>query len=179
MALRQRVGSCLGAAFREHRRTARRGLVLPCGRRNHHRRRAVAIGMTGHQITITPSGSHVEITLHGEKLAETDRAVLLAETGLPTRYYIPRQDVRTDLLRPTATRTRCPFKGQASYWSVQADGELHEDLVWSYETPIPEAAGITGLMCFYNERVEITVDGQRQPPRKAASFHQSADGGDR
>ncbi len=127
--------------------------------------------MAGHQITITPSESHVEITLHGEKLAETDRAVLLAETGLPTRYYIPRQDVRTGLLRPTATQTRCPFKGQASYWSAEVGGEVHADLVWSYETPIPEAAQIAGLMCFYSERVEITVDGQRQPPPKTASFH--------
>jgi uncharacterized protein (DUF427 family) len=127
--------------------------------------------MAGHQITITPSDSHVEITLGGEKLAETDRAVVLAETGLPARYYIPRQDVRTDLLRPTSTQTRCPFKGQASYWSVQAGGQVHEDLVWSYETPIPEAKPITGLMCFYNERVEITVDGARQPAPKTASFH--------
>lgn len=127
--------------------------------------------MAGHQITITRTDSHVEITLRGEKLAETDHAVLLDETGLPTRYYIPRQDVRTDLLRPTATQTTCPFKGQASYWSVQIGDEVDQDLVWSYETPIPEAAGITGLMCFYNERVEITVDGQPQPARKIASFH--------
>jgi uncharacterized protein (DUF427 family) len=73
----------------------------------------------GHQITITPTGQHVEVTLNGEKLAESDRPVLLDETGLPTRYYLPREDVRTELLRPTSSETTCPFKGQASYWSVQ------------------------------------------------------------
>jgi uncharacterized protein (DUF427 family) len=125
--------------------------------------------MAGHTITITPTDSRIEITLNGEKLAETDRAVLLDETGMPTRYYLPRQDVRTDLLRPTATRTTCPFKGQASYWSAEVGGEVHDDLVWSYESPIPDAERIAGLMCFYNHRVEITIDGQPQPGPKAHS----------
>ena len=118
---------------------------------------------SGHQITITPSQLHIEVSLGGEKLAASDQAVLLEETGLPTRYYFPRQDVRTELLRPTDHQTTCPFKGEASYWSAEVGGEVHENLVWSYETPIPQAEGITGLMCFYNERVELTVDGQRQP----------------
>lgn len=139
------------------------------GCRNHRNSQAVAIGMAGHQITITPTDSHIEITLHGEKLAETDRAVLLHETGMPTRYYLPRQDVRTGLLWPTATRTTCPFKGQASYWSAEVGGEVQDDLVWSYESPIPEAEGIAGLMCFYNHRVELTIDGQPQPGPKAHS----------
>jgi uncharacterized protein (DUF427 family) len=117
---------------------------------------------TGHQITITPAQLHVEITLDGEKLAESDRVVLLDETGLPTRYYIPREDVRTDLLRPTSHHTTCPFKGEASYWSAEVGGEVHENLVWSYETPIPQAEGITSLMSFYPERVQLTVNGQRQ-----------------
>ena len=118
---------------------------------------------SGHQITITPSQLHVEVFLGGEKLAESDRAVLLDETGLPTRYYFPRQDVRTELLRPTSHQTTCPFKGQASYWSAEVGGEVHENLVWSYETPIPQAEGITGLLCFYTERTELTVNGRRQP----------------
>jgi uncharacterized protein (DUF427 family) len=116
----------------------------------------------GHTITITPADQHVEVVVNGVKVAESDRPVLLEETGLPTRYYLPRDDVRTDLLRPTNRETTCPFKGQASYWSLEADGEVHEDLVWSYETPIPEAEGITGLMTFYNERVDLVVDGERQ-----------------
>ena len=118
---------------------------------------------SGHQITITPSQHRVEVSLGGEKLAQSDRAVLLDETGLPTRYYFPRQDVRTELLRPTDHQTTCPFKGQASYWSAQVNGETRDNLVWSYETPIPQAEGITGLMCFYSERVELTVDGGRVP----------------
>ena len=120
---------------------------------------------SGHTITITPARTHVVVTLGGEKLAESDRPVLLDETGLPTRYYLPREDVRTDLLQRTDTATTCPFKGQASYWSAQVDGETHEDLVWSYESPIPQAEGITGLMSFYPDRVELTVNGERQPAR--------------
>jgi uncharacterized protein (DUF427 family) len=114
----------------------------------------------GHTITITQGTQHVEVTLGGEKLAESDRPVLLDETGLPTRYYLPREDVRTDLLKPTDSATTCPFKGEASYWSAEAGGETHEDLVWSYENPIPQAEGITGLMSFYPDRVELTVDGK-------------------
>lgn len=116
----------------------------------------------GHTITITPAAQHVEVVVNGVKVAESDRPVLLDETGLPTRYYLPRDDVRTDLLRPTTSETVCPFKGQASYWSVEADGEVHDDIVWSYETPIPDAEGITGLMAFYNEKVDLVVDGERQ-----------------
>jgi uncharacterized protein (DUF427 family) len=120
---------------------------------------------SGHTITITPGRAHVVVSIGGEKLAESDRPVLLDETGLPTRYYLPREDVRTDLLRPTDSATTCPFKGQASYWSAQVGGETYDDLVWSYETPIPQAEGITGLMSFYPDRVELTVNGERQPAR--------------
>ena len=115
----------------------------------------------GHTITITPAEQHVEVHVNGVKVAESDRPVLLEETGLPTRYYLPREDVRTDLLRPTNRETVCPFKGQASYWSLEADGEVQDDIVWSYESPIPDAEGITGLMSFYNERVDLVVDGER------------------
>ena len=114
----------------------------------------------GHQITITPTRHHVEVIVGGQKVAESDRPVLLDETGLPTRYYLPRDDVRTNLLRPTSHRTTCPFKGEASYWSLEVGDEVHDDLVWSYEHPIPEAEGITRLMCFFNERVNLTVDGE-------------------
>lgn len=113
---------------------------------------------SGHQITITPTGQHIDVTLGGEKLASSDRALLLKETGSPDRYYLPREDVRTDLLRPTSTKTTCPFKGEASYWSAEAGGQVHDDIVWSYETPIPTAEDIAGLLCFYTERgVEVTA----------------------
>jgi uncharacterized protein (DUF427 family) len=114
----------------------------------------------GHTITTRQGTEHVVITLDGEKLAESDRPVLLDETGLPTRYYLPREDVRTDLLQPTDTHTTCPFKGEASYWSAEIGGEVLPDVVWSYESPIPQAAEITGLMCFYPDLVEMTVDGE-------------------
>jgi uncharacterized protein (DUF427 family) len=114
----------------------------------------------GHQITITPAEARVVVTVGGEKIADTGKAVVLAETGLPPRYYLPREDVRFDLLSPTQTHTTCPFKGQASYWSAQAGGQVLADVAWSYESPIPAAAGIAGLVCFYNDRVELTIGGQ-------------------
>ena len=110
-----------------------------------------------HEIIITPAQMHVEVSVGGEKVAVSDRPVLLEETGLPTRYYLPREDVHTDLLRPTDTHTTCPFKGEASYWSVDVDGKAFEDVAWSYERPIPQAEGITGLVCFYPDRVDLTV----------------------
>ena len=114
--------------------------------------------MARHQITITPTDRHVEVFLGGEKLASSDRAVVLAETGLPDRYYLPAEDVRTGLLRPTSTKSTCPYKGEASYWSVEAGGQVHDDVVWSYETPIPGAEEIAGLLCFWTERgVELTA----------------------
>ena len=116
----------------------------------------------GHTITTRQGTEHVVISLGGEKLAESDRPVLLDETGLPTRYYLPREDVRTDLLQPTDTHTTCPFKGEASYWSAEIGGEVYPDVVWSYESPIPQAAQITGLMCFYPDQVEMTVDGKER-----------------
>ncbi len=112
----------------------------------------------GHTITTTPADQHVEVRVDGQKVAESDHPVLLDETGLPTRYYLPREDVRTDLLRPTSFTTECPFKGRASYWSLELDDKVHDGIVWSYETPIPGAEGVAGLMCFYPDRVELTVD---------------------
>jgi uncharacterized protein (DUF427 family) len=124
---------------------------------------------SGHTITITPADRRIEVSVGGQKLAESDRALRLDETGLPARYYVPREDVRTDLLRPTASTTTCPFKGQAKYWSAQVGGEIYEDLVWSYETPIPGAEQLAGLMCFYNDRVELTIGDERQPHTKTSS----------
>jgi uncharacterized protein (DUF427 family) len=111
----------------------------------------------GHQITITPTHMHIEVRLGGVKVAESDRPVVLHETGLPPRYYFPRDDVRMDLLKATSTETRCPFKGQASYWSADIDGQVHDDIVWSYEDPIPSALAIKGLLAFYNDRVDLKV----------------------
>jgi uncharacterized protein (DUF427 family) len=117
----------------------------------------------GHTITTTPGDAHVEVRIDGELVAASDRPVLLDETGLPTRYYLPREDVRMDLLRATSFHTTCPFKGEASYWSAEIGGTSHDGIVWAYETPIPQAADIAGLLCFYPERTEITVDGAPLP----------------
>ena len=111
----------------------------------------------GHTVTIAPADLHVEIRVDGELVAETEHPVILDETGLPRRYYLRREDVRMDLFRSTSFRTECPFKGQASYWTLQLGDAVHDGIVWSYEQPIPGAEGITGLLCFYNDRAEITV----------------------
>jgi uncharacterized protein (DUF427 family) len=114
----------------------------------------------GHTITIAPGHDHVEVRLGGELLAATNHPVLLEETGLPTRYYLPRDDVQMTRLRPTSFHTTCPFKGEASYWSVDIDEQTHDGIAWSYEAPIPNATGIQGLLSFYPDRAEIIVNGQ-------------------
>jgi uncharacterized protein (DUF427 family) len=114
---------------------------------------------TGHAITITPAAARVEVRVDGTVVADSDRATVLQETGLPPRYYLPRDDVRTELLHATSHASTCPFKGEASYWSLTIGDAVHENLVWSYERPISEAAEIAGLLCFYNERVDLVVDG--------------------
>jgi uncharacterized protein (DUF427 family) len=119
--------------------------------------RVVASMSAGHEISIHPSDAHVEVAVNGVTLASSDRVTVLEETGLPTRYYLPREDVRMDLLRRTSFETTCPFKGQASYWSLDLDGDTIDGIVWSYETPIEGAEAIRGLLCFYPERVELTV----------------------
>ena len=114
----------------------------------------------GHTVTITEIDSHVEVRLGTEVLAKSDRALRLDETGLPPRYYLPKDDARMDLLRPTTFETTCPFKGVASYWSATVDGETHDGIVWAYETPIEAAAEIAGYLSFYSHRAEVTVDGE-------------------
>lgn len=114
----------------------------------------------GHAIKIFPSAAHVEVRLGGELLASSDAAMRLEETGLPARYYLPRQDVRMDLLRATSFQTTCPFKGQASYWSAEVGGTTSDGVVWSYESPKPAAADVAGMLSFYPDRTEITVDGE-------------------
>jgi uncharacterized protein (DUF427 family) len=112
----------------------------------------------GHTVTTAPSDEHVEISVDGVVIASSDRPVRLEETGLPTRYYLPRDDVRMELLRPTTFSTHCPFKGDASYLTLDLNGQTYDGIVWSYEDSIPNAAAITGLLCFYPDRVEMTVE---------------------
>jgi uncharacterized protein (DUF427 family) len=115
------------------------------------------------RVDVAPSSRHVTIALEGRTIADSRRPLLLFETALPVRYYLPAEDVRTDLLEPTTTTTACPYKGVARHWSVDLDGVVHEDLVWSYQDPVPENPRIRDLMAFYTERLDVTVDGIPQP----------------
>jgi uncharacterized protein (DUF427 family) len=116
----------------------------------------------GHHIVVRDEPRRVDVAVDGTPLASSTAALVLEETGLPPRYYFPRADVSMELLEATPTETVCPFKGQASYWTVRTPGKEHRDLAWSYETPIESAAQIAGRVCFYNERTDVTIDGQAQ-----------------
>jgi len=116
-----------------------------------------------HRVDVLNSSRHVKVVVGGVVVAESDRPRLLFETGLPTRYYIPKLDVRLDLLTPTSSSTRCPYKGKAAYWSVNIDGKEFKDIVWGYPAPIPECPKIENLLCFYDEKVDaVYVDGELQ-----------------
>ena len=111
------------------------------------------------RIDVRNSSRHVRIEVDGHVLAESSRPMLLFETGLPTRYYLPREDVRMDLLRPSDKRSWCAYKGQASYWSAELGDRTHEDLVWTYEEPLHgDADAVVGRVAFFNERVDIILD---------------------
>jgi uncharacterized protein (DUF427 family) len=114
------------------------------------------------RVDVRRSARPIRIELDGELLAETTRARLLYETHVPTRFYLPREDVRV-ALEPSDLHTYCPYKGEASYWSFDLGGQRRENLVWSYEHPLPDAAAITGLVAFWDERVDVFVDGEPRP----------------
>ena len=130
-----------------------------------------------HRVDVLPSLRHVRVVIAGETVAETRRPFLLFETGLPTRYYLPRDDVRMDLLEPTETATRCPYKGVASYWSARIGDHVARDVVWCYLDPIPECPKIRGLLCFYNERVDLYVNGELQARPRTPWAERTSRGG--
>lgn len=115
------------------------------------------------RIDVLASDRHVRIEVNGTVLAETTSPTMLFETGLPARTYFPMTDLRMDLLEPSDSVTRCPYKGAASYWSF-AD---HADVAWSYSHPVRESIGIAGLVAFYDERVDVFVDGVLQERPKS------------
>ena len=115
-----------------------------------------------HRVDVLESSRHVKVSVNGEVVAETERPVILFETGLPPRYYIPPEDVREDVLVPSDEHTECPYKGIASYHSVEASGETVENLVWYYPEPIAASEKIRGNLSFYNEKVDLEVDGEPQ-----------------
>ena len=118
------------------------------------------------RIDIVPSSRRVRVEIDGETVAESTNASFLFETGLPTRYYFPKTDVRLELMTPTDRVTACPYKGTARYWSVTVDGATHENVVWGYDSPLPESQKILGQVAFYNEKVDIYVDEVLQERQK-------------
>lgn len=120
------------------------------------------------RVDILPSSRHVRIEVDGVTVAESNSPRLLFETGLPVRYYLPKTHVRMDLLVPTDTTSHCPYKGEAEWWSVRLGDTVHDDLAWSYPTTLPESQRIAGLVAFYDEKVDVYVDGvlQQRPHTK-------------
>jgi uncharacterized protein (DUF427 family) len=114
------------------------------------------------RVDILGSSRHVRIEVDGVTIADSTQPRILYETSLPPRYYLPLTDVRMDLLLPSATQTHCPYKGTASYWSVDTGLAVHEDIVWIYRTPLPESQKVAGLACLYNEKVDLYLDGELQ-----------------
>jgi uncharacterized protein (DUF427 family) len=113
-----------------------------------------------HRIDVLATDRHIKVSLDGVVLAETERALALFESNLPTRWYLPIEDVRAEL-KPSETITRCPYKGTASYYSVKLE-DGGKDLVWYYEQPLDEVGRIKGLVCFFNEKVDLELDGELQ-----------------
>jgi uncharacterized protein (DUF427 family) len=114
-----------------------------------------------HRVDAIPSERHVRVELDGKLIAESRRPLALFESGLPTRWYLPPEDVRQEMLEPSDTATRCPYKGAARFFDVLLGDALHRDLAWSYPEPIPENPLIAGLIAFFNERIDLVVDGER------------------
>ncbi len=113
------------------------------------------------RIDILAGSRHVRISLEGQDLAETDRPMLLFETSLPTRYYISKQDVRMDLLEVSGHVTECAYKGRPVHYSAPQLGDSGKHIAWCYENPQPEAEKVKGLIAFYNERIDLEIDGRK------------------
>lgn len=114
------------------------------------------------RVDVVPSERRVRVELGGELVAGTHRPHALFESWLPTRWYLPSEDVRHELLEPSQTMTTCPYKGTARYWSARVGGETYPDIAWSYPEPAVECPRIAGLVAFSNEKVDLVIDGVRQ-----------------
>ncbi len=108
-----------------------------------------------HPIYIEPNPRRVRVRLGDKTVAETARALTLFEASYAGVHYVPREDADMSLLTRTARKTHCPYKGDAAYYSITADGRTAENAVWTYEQPLPEVAQIAGYLAFYPTKVEI------------------------
>lgn len=122
----------------------------------------------GHDVTHTPLGRRVRLELGGETVVDTRDAILLHETGIRPRLYVPLADARAELLRPSDRHTHCPFKGDATYRSVEAGGARSEDALWVYEEPIRKAHWLRGFAGVYEDRFDRLLDEDELVARIAA-----------
>ncbi len=119
-----------------------------------------------HRVDVRRSSRHVRLEVDGVVVAESTRPRMVFETKLSPRFYLPPEDVRGELLRPSDTRTICAYKGTASYFSLAVGGRSVADIAWTYESPLPDAAELAGYVSFFDERVDVRLDGElREPPR--------------
>ena len=114
------------------------------------------------RIDILPSTRNVKVAIDGVSLAESSNVLFLLETTLPTRYYVPPTSVNWEHLTPSDTETLCPYKGKANYYNINVNGRIYRDRVWHYRYPTTESAPIAGHLCFYNEMVDIWIDGEKE-----------------
>ncbi|MEN8238150.1 MAG: DUF427 domain-containing protein [Actinomycetota bacterium] len=122
------------------------------------------------RIEILPSSRTVRVEVDGVVVAESDKTRFLFESNLPVRYYFPKPDVRFEYLEATSTASHCPYKGTARYWSINTVGETHHDVAWGYDSTFPESQLVAGFVAFYNEKLDIYVDGvlEEKPKTKFA-----------
>jgi uncharacterized protein (DUF427 family) len=118
------------------------------------------------RIDILASSRHLRVVVDEVVIADSRQPRILFETGLPPRYYVPLTDVRLELLKPSDHETHCPYKGTATYWSVETGAGRHENLVWIYRSPFPEAQKVAGMACFQHEKMDLYLDGERQEPQQ-------------
>ena len=123
----------------------------------------------GYRLSYEPCARRVRVEFDGTWIAESDRALVLHETRLPPAYYFPVEDVRMDLLKKTEFHSHCPFKGNASYWSLEAKGKTVENIAWAYEDPFPEAERLRGHLSFYRGKVSALYEGDDEVPFLAAA----------
>lgn len=115
-----------------------------------------------HRVDVVSTSRHVRVSLAGTVLADSTRTRVIFETGLVPRWYFPADDVRVDLIG-SDLQSVCSYKGYAGYRSVRVDGHLHENVAWTYAEPRHDAAAVAGYVAFFNERVDVVVDGEPQP----------------